>query len=151
LVVPMIVGTYPGAMFWNLSHDVGPGCPNQAADVELVRLGYYCYARHQEGNKTPALVAQALSIQTTGGFDDILAAMIVAHQNARGGTQDRKISTIKNASASYHDRHGKHGMILNALVWNIVASMQAEFPRIDKHPNAGPALKAAVRLSCLIS
>ncbi len=33
------------AFFWNVDAHVGPACPNKAEDVQLVQLGYHCYAR----------------------------------------------------------------------------------------------------------
>ena len=94
-----------GRFFFNLSQDVGPGCPNAADDVEFVRFGYYCMGTNPQNTLSPAANKAAYAaVPLQGPFDAQLQQVIRLHQAERGGAQDGKVSTIKNASGSYGER-----------------------------------------------
>ncbi len=128
--------------FWNLSHDVGPGCPNQMDDVELVRFGYYCMGNNPaSGTIPPAQKARLLGLSLSGPFDSHLAAVIRDHQAARGGVQDGKVSTIKNATGYY----GNKSWIMVILNNNMMDILGETWPRIDRHHQTSALLTQKIR------
>lgn len=153
MVKPMLAGGEPCVILWNLSHDVGPGCRNQTDDVEFVRLGYHCMGINplfDSKIQAPGFRERCANLPTSGGFDPDLASLIKEHQRIRGGTQDGKVSTIKNSSGVYVDMTGSHSWIIEVFNRHIRDMLQNDFPRIDKHAKAGMQLRTVARKCCNI-
>jgi hypothetical protein len=65
ITVNLTTGT-SGRFYWNISQDVGPGCPNAQDDVELVRFGFFCMGTNPLNQKSkPAnkAIFAAVSLQ----------------------------------------------------------------------------------------
>jgi hypothetical protein len=138
---------HTGGLFWNLSADVGPGQPNMPDDVELVRFGYFLM---KDNPKTTAALKPALqSVTPTGGFDNALAAAIRMHQSLRGGTQDGKVSVARDNKFNRGLYDAKHVWMVFPLNNSMIDMASNIYPRIDLHPQSGPAVSASVRKICL--
>lgn len=148
MVVPIIMNNgQSGLFFWNLSHDVGPGCPNAPDDVELVRFGYYCMGTNPMNRQTsPERKAMLANLPLQGSFDNQLQDIIRLHQGWRGGVQDGKISTIKNTSGNYSDK----SWILVPLHNNMMDVMGDLWPRIDKHHQTSALLTQKIQSVFLV-
>src|SRR5947207_14776782 len=136
-----------GSLFLNLSADVGPGQPNRPDDVEFVRFGYLMLKDNPKATAGPfvALKAACQSITPTGAFDDVLAAAIRTHQSLRGGTQDGRVSVARENKFNKGAYDGKHMWMVFPLN-NSMSDRSPEIdPRIDLHPQSGPAVSATVR------
>jgi hypothetical protein len=136
-----------GRFCFNVDSHVGPGCPNKTDDVQLVQFGYYCMTRSNYApfGLTPAEMAIIKTVVPgapyTGSPTDPLTLSIKAHQRARGGTQDGRVSPFTNASGFY----GEQTWMIISLVVNIIIVYSELYPRLDKAPNCPPVLAATVR------
>ena len=128
---------------WNTGGHVGPGCPNAAADVQLVQLGYSALGANPKSGAPPEdkAVYNAVVVGSTytGAANDPLTLAIKRHQQKRGGTQDGKVSPIQSASGTYDSTHI---WILVALSNNIKDVMGSNWPHLDRHPKCPAALAA---------
>lgn len=127
-------------LFWNITSDVGPGCPNRTDDVELVRFGYHCMGTNPRANIPADRKAAYASVSLTGGYDSRLGEVIRLHQAGRGGTQDGKISSMKNATGSY----GGQFWIIASMNGHMAEICGTTWPRIDLHHRTSPELTLAV-------
>ena len=143
--------SHTGALFWNLSADVGPGQPNRPDDVEFVRFGYLMLKDNRKATAGPfvALKAACQSITPTGAFDDVLAAAIRTHQSLRGGSQDGRVSVARANNFNKGVYDGKHIWMVFPLNNSMIDMAPDIYPRIDLHPRSGPAVTASVRKICL--
>jgi hypothetical protein len=121
---------------------------NKLDDVELVRFGYNCMRLNTRFPTTdPGLLSALKAMRRTGGFDQDLADVIVAHQRSRGGTQDGIVSVARiSATSKNRERYdGAHSWIIVALDNNMVDVAADVYPRIDKHPDSGFGVSSAVK------
>lgn len=136
-----------GFFEFNLTADVGKASPNRLDDVELVRFGYFCLGRNPQATQiTPRLKAALQRMKSNGPHGPDLQEVIDAHQQARGGTQDGKVSIgkaqiRKGQSLRYDD---KHSWIIYILTANMFSNNPDGFPRIDQEIDAGNAISATV-------
>jgi hypothetical protein len=125
-------------LFWNLTAAVGVGQPNLLDDVELVRFGYVMYQAATIEPPTPTLRAAMNKMRRAGSFGNELDAVIRAHQAEKNIPVDGKISVAQAnlANQGQYDRHHSWIMV------NLVAYMSDFdlYPRIDLHPESGPAI-----------
>ncbi len=128
--------------FFNVSAHVGAGRANHLDDVELVRFGYLA-ARE---SKNPSgvdfradMAAVLVNLKPSGPFGPDLDATIRHHLIVRGGIQDGCISPITNSSINYR----VNIWVIAELGLKIQQFMPENFPRLDKHPQCGPALRSA--------
>ena len=142
---------HTGGLFWNLSSDVGPGQPNLPDDVELVRFGYFLMKDNPKATNGPfaALKPVLQQVTPTGAFDNALAAAIRTHQSLRGGTQDGKVSVAKDNQFNRGQYDGKHTWMVFPLNNSMIDMAPNFYPRIDLHPQSGPAVTGSVRKICL--
>ncbi|MCL4793138.1 MAG: hypothetical protein KJZ84_01180 [Bryobacteraceae bacterium] len=93
------------AYYWNIDAHVGTGCPNKPEDVELVQFGYYCMGQSKTAPLSPAMRKACQAVKPgsaySGAPGDPLTIAIRAHQQARGGTQDGRVSPIQEGTGSY--------------------------------------------------
>jgi hypothetical protein len=142
---PMAKGVlfYNGRFAWNVTSHVGPGCPNKPDDVQLVQLGYYCRARNPKAGTTPEEKATAMAVVPgapyTGAASDPLTIAIKAHQKARGGTQDGKVSPIPGNQPAYS---ADMSWMIIPLSNNIYDVLRDVWPAIHKSQQCPPALAA---------
>jgi hypothetical protein len=136
---------------WNLTANVGPAQPNKLEDVHFVQLSYYAMANNAKNPPRPELRAIYAAVKPgaafTGREDDPLIRAIRAHQKARGGMQDGRISVMRGNF--YHMSDGPHTFMVTALNNNLVDMMPDDYPRLDKHPICPQAVRDAVRSHCL--
>ncbi len=141
----------PKLFFWNIDANVGIGSPNRADDVQLVQLGYHCMSVGSDPHVTPQLrtifAAVVPGAPYSGSPSDPLSVAILAHQRARGGTQDGHVSVITSASGAYNSTNT---FMLTALDVQIRRQMPNDYPRLDKHPKCPPALRSAVVKACTL-
>ena len=135
-----------GKFCLNVDSHVGPGCSNKVEDVQLVQFGYYCMTRSNYApfGLTPAEMAIIKTVVPWclyGSLTDPLTLSIKAHQRARGGTQDGRVSPFTSASGFY----GESTWMIISLVVNIIMVYPDLYPRLDKVSNCPPALAAATR------
>jgi hypothetical protein len=139
------------ALFWNVSAAVGPGQPNKMDDVELVRLSYFLAKDNPKFTSGDFAVMKPIlqKVTTTGAFDNALAEAIRTHERLRGGAQDGKVSVAKanDFNRGRYDR--EHSWLVFPLNNNLIDMAGNLYPRLDLHPQCGPALKAVVRKICL--
>ena len=133
--------------FWNLSANVGGRSPNQREDVQFVQFGYFAFANNAKFPPPPALRtifgAVKPGAEYTGKEDDPLTLAIRAHEKARGGPQDGRVSAM--TSLSYD---GIRTFILVALNNNLVDLVPDDFPRLDQHKACPSRVKEAVLRHC---
>jgi hypothetical protein len=137
---------------FNIDGHVGLKAPNIDDDVALVQLAYHFRAK--SGLGTPEEQRAALRIRPgdicSGNEDDPLVIAIRAHQKARGGTQDGRVSPVQGGGL-YVDAGGSHTYMLTALVNNIADGCPEIYPRLDKLGELCPsALAEAVIDACVI-
>ena len=136
-----------GFFEFNLTTDVGKASPNRLDDVELVRFGYLCLGRNRQVTQiTPRLRTALQRMRSVGVYSSDLQEVIDAHQQARGGTQDGKVSVgkaqaRKGQSLRYDD---KHSWIIYILTANMFNNNPDGFPRIDQEIDTGDAISATV-------
>ena len=136
-----------GFFEFNLTTDVGKASPNRLDDVELVRYGYFCLGRNRQVTQiTPRLRTALQRMRSVGVYGSDLQEVIDAHQQARGGTQDGKVSVgkaqaRKGQSLRYDDIHS---WIIYILTANMANNNPDGFPRIDQEIEAGDAISATV-------
>src|ERR1700741_505847 len=127
---------------WNLAAKVGLNSPNKIGDVELVQLGYVVMAKRQAGKLTPELKKMMSELKIgqvcTGRQDDPLVRVIIEHQKLRKSMVDGHVSVIRNSSGNIN---GVEPYLLGALMNNIWADQEGDFPRVDKHPRCGTNLR----------
>jgi hypothetical protein len=142
---------HTGGLFWNLSADVGPGQPNRPDDVEFVRFGYFLMKDNPKAMNGPfaALKPVLQHVTPTGVFDNALAEAIRAHQRVRGGTQDGRISVARDNKFNLGAYDGKNTWIVFPLNNSMIELASNIYPRIDLHPQSGPAVSTSVRKICL--
>ena len=142
---------HTGGLFWNLSANVGPAEPNRPDDVELVRFGYFLLKDNPKATGGPftALKPVLQKVTPTGRFDNDLAEAIRTHQRLRGGTQDGKVSVARDNRFNRGQYDGQHTWMVFPLNNSMIDMAPNIYPRIDLHPQSGPAVSAAVRRICL--
>ncbi|MDQ6683602.1 MAG: hypothetical protein M3Z16_00605 [Pseudomonadota bacterium] len=155
MVSPVLLKTTGGRkLMWTVDDNVGLGQPNKQADVDLVQLGYAYMLANAQAQKSADEVAAFKKVKPgdmcNGRADDPLVQAIVAHQKSRGGTQDGRVSKFSESHATYGSTDGPHTHMGVALVFNIMAGMLDDYPRLDKSktPPCPPSLKAAVLQLC---
>ena len=151
-MVKAVVVPHNQALFWNLSMDVGQGQPNQADDVEFVRFAYFLMKDNPKamvGEFATQLKPVLQKVTPTGAFDTALADAIRTHQRLRGGTQDGKVSVAKatNFNRGVYDK--QHTWMVFPLNNTMIDMAPNIYPRIDLHPQSGPAVTQVVRTICL--
>ena len=151
-MVQAVVVPHNQALFWNLSKDVGQGQPNQADDVEFVRFAYFLMKDNPKamvGEFATQLKPVLQKVTPTGAFDTALADAIRTHQRLRGGTQDGKVSVAKatNFNRGVYDK--QHTWMVFPLNNTMIDMAPNIYPRIDLHPQSGPAVTQVVRKICL--
>ena len=152
MVSPVIVQTKEGPkIMWSVESNVGLSSPNKTVDVQLVQLAYRLRLKNPEAKKSEeerAAVAKILpGAICTGKADDPLVQAIVAHQKARGGTQDAHVSKF-TSSGNYVDKTGPHTHMMVALNFNMMSQLVGDFPRIDKNAECPAELKAEIARIC---
>ncbi|WP_174280116.1 hypothetical protein [Sphingomonas bacterium] len=131
-----------GVFQWDLDANVGRNCPNRVEDVELVRFGYTCMK--SAADLTAQQQSTLAAMKNSGGYGPDLQAVIDAHESARGGAQDGRVSQLPKAlTLTAYD--GQHMQILVALNANMRADDKANYPRIDKAAASGPVISAKSR------
>jgi hypothetical protein len=151
-MVQAVVVPHNQALFWNLSSDVGPGQPNKTDDVEFVRFGYFLMKDNPKamtGQFGTQLKPVLQKVTPTGPFDAALADAIRTHQRLRGGTQDGRISVAKANNFNRGQYDGQHIWMVFPLNNTMIDMAPNIYPRIDLHPQSGPAVTATVRKICL--
>jgi hypothetical protein len=137
-----------GKFFLNLSANVGRGQANNPEDVQIVQFGYYCITRDHNALMTPQGRAIFSAVQPGAPFRDVpedpLSQAIVAHQQYKGGTQDGYISVIPNAQMQYGTGDAKNYRMWAYLLGSIHHVNKDTFPRLDRHPNCPPLVRAAM-------
>jgi hypothetical protein len=130
---------------WNLSQNVGPRQPNRSDDVEMVRFGYICFkdAVGPTWDIPRKMQTELAALRPMGPFDEDLAVVIRAHQRHRGGTQDGVVSVQRSTSTQTYD--GQHRWIIAILNQAMLDATDDFYPRIDRHPQSGPVVSAAVK------
>lgn len=128
-----------------------PDNPNKPDDLELVRFGYFLMKDNPKATSGPfaALKPFLQKVAPTGAFDNALADAIRTHQRLRGGTQDGKVSVAKDNRFNRGRYDGVHSWIVFPLNNSMLDMAPNLYPRIDLHPQSGPAVTAAVRKICL--
>lgn len=132
--------------FWfNLDGNVGVNSPNLRDDVELIQFGYFAMAKNPKTDAPlrPVYAAVKPGATYSGGANDPLTLAIIAHQQSRGGTQDKHVSVIHSPSLVYSG--SRPGFMLVPLVNCIFDLMPNDWPRLDKHPDCPAELKRVVR------
>jgi hypothetical protein len=131
--------------YWNIDANVGPGCPNNPEDVQLVQLAFACRAANTARSLPAAdraiYAAVVPGAPYAGGFNDPLTKAIRCAQKARGGVQDGHVSVIKSSTGGYAENMT---YMLIALNNNMVAALGNTWPHVDRHPLCPAALKQAV-------
>jgi hypothetical protein len=150
-MVQAMVVPHNQALFWNLSSDVGPGQPNKTDDVEFVRFGYFLMKDNPKAMTGQFVTLKPIlqKVTPTGPFDNPLAEAILAHQRLRGGTQDGRVSVAKANNFNRGQYDGQHIWMVFPLNNTMIDMAPNIFPRIDLHPQSGPAVTATVRKICL--
>jgi hypothetical protein len=149
-MVQALIG-HTGGLFWNLSADVGPGQPNQPDDVELVRFGYFLMKDNPKATSGPfsALKPVLQKVTPTGTFGNDLAEAIRTHQRLRGGTQDGRVSVARDNKFNRGQYDGQHVWMVFPLNNSMIDMAPTLYPRVDLHPQSGPAMSSTVRRICL--
>ena len=131
---------------FNLNADVGRMAPNKLDDVELVRFGYFCMKNDpQAQNLIPASMKVALqAMQPKGPYFADLQKVIDAHEEARGGTQDGKVTVGKAQFLHTVIYDGVHSWIIYTLGRNMRDFLPNMYPRIDLHDQSGPEISKRV-------
>lgn len=142
---------HTGGLFWNVSSDVGPGQPNKPDDVELVRFAYFLMKDNPKAisGAFVALKPVLQKVTPTGAFDNNLLDAIRTHQRLRGGTQDGKVSVARDNRFNKGQYDGQHSWMVFPLNNSMIDMAPNLYPRIDLHPQSGPAVTATVRKICL--
>lgn len=147
MVSPLIL-TEPGKgprFLFNIGANVGPGCPNDQADVQFVQLGYYAMLRDPKNSSVlTAAERSALSKVVPGAVyggaaQDPLTLAIIAHEKSRGGAQDGHVSVARGGGA-----YGQHAFIVIKLNLSLIDTMRGDYPRLDKHPKCPSLLRNSV-------
>ena len=146
-VVKIYVPATANRFLWNIDGNVGVSSPNKKEDVELVQFGYFAMSQVLKSNAKVKAIAAAVvpGAGYSGAANDPLTLAILAHQQARGGTQDKHVSPVHGAVESYNAPDGPHTFMLTALMNNMSVLMPDDFPRIDKHPRCPAELKKVIR------
>jgi hypothetical protein len=133
-------------LFFNISANVGPNCPNRREDVEMVQFGYFAASMASDvpGDLKPVYSKVVPGATYTGAPGDPLTLAIAAHERSRGGTQDGHVSKLHGTGA-YNCHHQHLGMIMLALTNCMRQLLGRDFPRIDKHPKCPAGLAASIR------
>ena len=143
MVKPFLVPRGDGSsrLSWNLDANVGLFSPNRQDDVELVQLGYVAMSANPASGIDPGLRTMISQIvvgeRCTGRQDDKLVKIIFAHQKGRGTIADGHVSALHGDMFSVD-------FTLNPLLNGLSDTMPGEYPRIEKHPRCGGALRASV-------
>lgn len=122
-----------GKVFFNLEFDVGRASPNRLDDVELVQYGYFCTKVNPKlaGKRTPRLQTALNELRPKGLFGPDLQEIISAHQEARGGTIDGKITVAKPQSSHTSRYDGTHTWMIFNLCESMFDRAPLRYPRID--------------------
>lgn len=136
-MLEVIIAQAPGQcqVFFNISKSVGVGCTNDAIDVELVQLGYYCAAINPV-NPAPA-ATKAIWQQVrpgdryTGALNDPLTKSIEADEIRRGIKPDGHVSRMHGGLRYAAGARGTEPFLLVGLCNNISDVLQQVYPRID--------------------
>jgi hypothetical protein len=151
MVKAVVIG---GRFALNLSHPVGPQCPNQADDVQLVKFGYFCKGSNPAGfAKDPSAqpiwlkVAEnnGLSAHYTGGVNEPLTTAIWYHQNLINGIKDGKVSPFRDNNTQYSDGRVYRDYVLGELIANMCDLYKQLWPRIDLIPGCPSFLAISIR------
>jgi hypothetical protein len=143
MVKPFLVPRGDGSprLSWNLDANVGLFSPNRQDDVELVQLGYIAMSANPAANldfDLKTMISQiVVGERCTGRQDDKLVKIIFAHQKSRGTVADGHVSALHGDMFSID-------FTLNPLLNGLSDTMPNVYPRIEKHPRCGTALRAAV-------
>ena len=133
---------------FNLDADVGKASPNKLDDVELVRFGYFCKKNNPIAQ--PLISArEKVALQTMqprGPYFTDLQEVIDAHQEARGGTQDGKVSVGKPQSTHTVNYDSAHSWIIYTLSKDMSLFLPNMYPRIDLHDQSGIEISKRVRM-----
>jgi hypothetical protein len=147
MVSPLIL-TDPGKgprFLFNIGANVGPGCPNDQADVQFVQLGYYAMVRDPKNSSAlTAAERSALGKVVPGAFysgaaQDPLTLAIIAHEKSRGGAQDGHVSPVRGGG-----QYGQQVFIVVKLNLSLIDTMSGDYPRLDKHPKCPGVLRGNV-------
>lgn len=155
MVSPLVAKTPEGPKYmWTIDANVGLASRNKPDDVQLVQFAYVMALGNAQRPKSLAEKETYAKVvpgaPCTGRADDPLVRAIVAHQQARGGTQDGHVSPFSASTVMYVGASGKHSHMLWSLNLNIMGMMPYDFPRLDKHPLCPPGLKSVVIDCCEI-
>lgn len=147
MVSPLLL-TEPGKgqrFLFNIGANVGPGCPNDQADVQFVQLGYYAMLRDPKNSSVlsaaerSALAKIVPGVTYSGTAQDPLTVAIMAHEKSRGGAQDGHVSVIRNGGG-----YGRHAFIAVILNLCLIDTMKGDYPRLDKHPKCPSVLRSNI-------
>ena len=157
MVTLVSVNTPDGpALLWSVDANVGLNSANKQADVDLVQLGYAYRLSNAKAPKSAGEIAAYKKVKVgapcTGRSDDPLVQAIVAHEVARGGTQDGHVSPFTKDQPAYFSADGKHTKLCVGLMFSVMDGL-AMYPRLDQstNPPCPPTLKAAVLKMCRFS
>lgn len=142
MVKPVILHSGNGHFLWNLSNDVGPNCANNQDDVELVRFGIFCLGTNPTFQGDINIKARCAMVPLLGGFDQNLADLIKLLQQARGGTQDGKVSPMKDGDGFYDGSHKWMIFNFNIHMFQVVGAL---WPRIDLHHATSARLTEVIK------
>jgi hypothetical protein len=150
IVLDILVAQIPGQcqVFFNISKNVGIGCPNDPIDVMLVQFGYYCSAINPTNGLPSDLKAIYALVKPganySGSPSDPLSQSIIAHERDRGIPQDGHVSRL-NGNTNYRTPRGKEGFLLVGLCNNIYDILVNCYPRIDLDGRCPAKLAAHVK------
>lgn len=143
----MVKGVYedkPHVFYFNLSADVGAGCPNHLDDVEFVRFGIYCAAQKlSSGGGSPldaAFVLAAAKVGKSGPFDPALGDAILALQKSQKLREDSRVDVAKGIVTP----HGTIYLLQN-MQFYMRYYCKHVYPRIDLMSETGAEISRAVR------
>jgi hypothetical protein len=133
----------PPAFRWTVEGHVGPGCPNQRDDVQLVQFSYWCLARNPAAKLTAAERAAYMKVVRgapySGGATDPLTIAIKTNQAARGGTQDGRISPVQNSGGLYAP---STPWMIVSLTGNLIDFAPEQWPALHRMPGCPADLAA---------
>ena len=147
MVSPLVL-TEPGKgprFLFNIGANVGPGCPNDQADVQFVQLGYYAMLRDPKNSSVLTAAERSAFAKVvpgamySGAAQDPLTLAILAHEKSRGGAQDGHVSVARGGG-----QYGQHAFIVIKLNLSLIDTMRGDYPRLDKHPKCPSALRSSI-------
>ena len=143
----MVVGAYDkdaARFYFNTDADVGPGKPNRADDVELVRYGIKALRNSPKaqtgGADAAAFMAASAVVALVGPYDASVGAAVLAFQKLAGFTQDSIVSKMLGGITPRGNSY-----MLQVMQANMRYMHPNLYPRIDTLPEVGPTVSTVIR------